>query len=325
MARGINENDVWQAADALLLEGQRPTIERVRQKIGRGSPNTVSPYLDTWFRSLGRRIADPGAFSAPPSLPDAISRAAEHFWGVALAEARRDGAAEIAAAKDAAASLVNEAQAAESAARLAAEQSAGEVQRLQLALDQANRSLTQAKVIAAEQAARLGALQEQATELQQRLTATQAERATELEQAAQRLTLSEERSVATERRATLEIDRERQLRAKLERRLELAEEKHAETLAHHQSQLEARAAEALRLQEALAEITRERSALVAELSRLQTQAAVLLTERDQAFAEAGRAQEDRLALKTVIAEFEARRPVAFTGRRRARAKPVTGG
>jgi hypothetical protein len=43
MARGITENDVWTASDALLLEGARPTIERVRQKIGRGSPNTVSP------------------------------------------------------------------------------------------------------------------------------------------------------------------------------------------------------------------------------------------------------------------------------------------
>ena len=68
MARGgINETDVWQAADALLLEGARPTIERVRMKIGRGSPNTVTPYLETWFRSLGARIADPMAFSSPPA------------------------------------------------------------------------------------------------------------------------------------------------------------------------------------------------------------------------------------------------------------------
>ena len=66
MARGITETDVWTASDALLLEGARPTIERVRQKIGRGSPNTVSPYLDTWFKSLGARIKDPGAFSTPP-------------------------------------------------------------------------------------------------------------------------------------------------------------------------------------------------------------------------------------------------------------------
>lgn len=88
MATGINETDVWTAADALLLEGARPTIERVRQKIGRGSPNTVSPHLETWFRSLGARIKDPGAFAAPAAVPDPIAQAAAHFWEAALSEAR---------------------------------------------------------------------------------------------------------------------------------------------------------------------------------------------------------------------------------------------
>lgn len=88
MATGITENDVWTAADALLLEGARPTIERVRQKIGRGSPNTVSPHLETWFRALGARIKDPGAFAAPPAIPDPVTQAATHFWEAALAEAR---------------------------------------------------------------------------------------------------------------------------------------------------------------------------------------------------------------------------------------------
>lgn len=105
--RGITEIDVWQAADALLLEGARPTIERVRNKIGRGSPNTVSPHLETWFRSLGARIADPTAFSAPPALPDPISQAATHFWEAALAAARAEVASlsisqreELAAARE---------------------------------------------------------------------------------------------------------------------------------------------------------------------------------------------------------------------------------
>ena len=95
--RGVTEIDVWQAADALLLEGARPTIERVRQKIGRGSPNTVSPYLDTWFKKLGARIKDPLAFSAPPAIPDPVQQAATHFWEVALATARAEITAELAA------------------------------------------------------------------------------------------------------------------------------------------------------------------------------------------------------------------------------------
>ncbi|EHK65429.1 DNA-binding protein [Achromobacter arsenitoxydans] len=92
MATGITESDVWAAADALLLEGARPTIERVRQKIGRGSPNTVSPHLDAWFRALGSRIADPGAFAAAPEIPSPIAQAAAHFWEAALAAARGEQA-----------------------------------------------------------------------------------------------------------------------------------------------------------------------------------------------------------------------------------------
>lgn len=90
MARGITESDVWAASDALLLEGARPTIERVRKKIGRGSPNSVSPHLDTWFKNLGRRLKDPGVFPTPASLPDAVEQAARHFWETARAESRRD-------------------------------------------------------------------------------------------------------------------------------------------------------------------------------------------------------------------------------------------
>lgn len=88
--RGIRETDVWKAADALLLEGARPTIERIRQKVGRGSPNTVGPYLDTWFKGLGTRIRDPGAFAAAPVHPDSITQAATHFWETALSLAREE-------------------------------------------------------------------------------------------------------------------------------------------------------------------------------------------------------------------------------------------
>jgi hypothetical protein len=34
VTRGVQEADVWAAADALLALGLRPTIERVRQQIG---------------------------------------------------------------------------------------------------------------------------------------------------------------------------------------------------------------------------------------------------------------------------------------------------
>ena len=90
MPRGITENDVFTACDALLVSGSRPTIERVRQHLGRGSPNTVGPYLDTWFKGLGARLQDPASFAAPSGVPDPVRAAASHFWEAAQAEARRD-------------------------------------------------------------------------------------------------------------------------------------------------------------------------------------------------------------------------------------------
>src|SRR5437868_4203587 len=88
--RGIQEAQVWEAADALLHEGLRPTIERVRQKIGSGSPNTVSPMLERWFATLGKRLDGHGANLADGEahqLPLAVVQAAKLFWDAARREA----------------------------------------------------------------------------------------------------------------------------------------------------------------------------------------------------------------------------------------------
>jgi hypothetical protein len=89
--RGIQEAQVWEAADALLQDGLRPTIERVRQKIGSGSPNTVSPMLERWFATLGKRLEGRGGTSLvdgeAQKLPLAMIQAAQQIWDVARREA----------------------------------------------------------------------------------------------------------------------------------------------------------------------------------------------------------------------------------------------
>jgi len=90
--RGISEHDVWTAADTLLMSGQRPTIERIRQQLGRGSPNTVSPYLDAWFAGLGARLnGGGGGVTGLPdgvAMPEPVARAALDLWTLAIHEAR---------------------------------------------------------------------------------------------------------------------------------------------------------------------------------------------------------------------------------------------
>ncbi|MDM0002976.1 DNA-binding protein [Variovorax sp. J22P240] len=87
--RGIQEAQVWEAADALLQDGLRPTIERVRQRIGSGSPNTVSPMLERWFATLGKRLEGRAGslVNEAQQLPLPIVQAAQQFWDVARRDA----------------------------------------------------------------------------------------------------------------------------------------------------------------------------------------------------------------------------------------------
>ncbi len=87
-SRGVQQEDVWSAADALIGEGLRPTIERVRQKMGRGSPNTVSPMLEAWFATLGPRLAL-GAKAEEGGPPVAVRQAMVKIWEVALSSAQQ--------------------------------------------------------------------------------------------------------------------------------------------------------------------------------------------------------------------------------------------
>ena len=88
--RGVQLEEVLAAADALVAKGQKPTIERVRQHLGGGSPNTVSPMLDVWFERLPQRLVGVAAPESRPQVdgpPLAILQAAEQFWDIARREA----------------------------------------------------------------------------------------------------------------------------------------------------------------------------------------------------------------------------------------------
>jgi chromosome segregation ATPase len=87
---GVQIDDVTRAADALIAQGLKPTIERVRRELGGGSPNTVSALLDEWFAGLAQRLiglqapdTQPGEGTAPVS----VVQAAQQFWDVARREA----------------------------------------------------------------------------------------------------------------------------------------------------------------------------------------------------------------------------------------------
>jgi Plasmid replication region DNA-binding N-term len=90
--RYVTQSDVSHAADSLLRAGERPTIDKVRAKIGKGSPNTINPMLDAWWKTLSRRL-DSGP-AALHRLPETVAHIAEALWMQALEEAKRRAALE---------------------------------------------------------------------------------------------------------------------------------------------------------------------------------------------------------------------------------------
>ncbi|MDH2076883.1 DNA-binding protein [Pseudomonas atacamensis] len=91
MAVGVPENEVFAAADAVLARGERPTVERVRLELGRGSPARVGGLLDIWWTRLAERLKGETRL---PTLPSEVSQAFVSVWQQATQLAQ--GVAELA-------------------------------------------------------------------------------------------------------------------------------------------------------------------------------------------------------------------------------------
>ncbi len=83
---GLTQAVVTEAADTLLVAGERPSPHRVQAMIGTGSHDVVAGFLDVWWEDLGRRIIDPavGRWVPPPE----IQQLAATLWVRATAHAR---------------------------------------------------------------------------------------------------------------------------------------------------------------------------------------------------------------------------------------------
>lgn len=240
--RGVQMDEVWAAADAVLALGERPTIERVRQHLGRGSPNTVGPMLDGWYGALAKRLRAPAEAveqdaggNAP--LPAPVIRAAKTLWGRALQHADERTTAQFTRARE-------DLNAQAEALRQAREALAQEAQRI------ADRS--EAYVVAMQaKDAQIAELSRLAQDLQQQLASSQEMLAAARSEGAQlRLTADadrrrqefkeaehraerarlEERAQAQERRLNAEVDRARQDSKRLSLQLESDSRKSAKSL-----------------------------------------------------------------------------------------------
>lgn len=84
--RGITATDVAQAADAIFRSGTSPTVRNVRERLGVGGFNTITPLLNDWWKKLSSRL-DSGP-KALDRLPESIAHIAEALWLQALEEGK---------------------------------------------------------------------------------------------------------------------------------------------------------------------------------------------------------------------------------------------
>lgn len=291
----ISRDEVFAAADALLVEGARPSIERVRLRIGRGSPNTINEHLDVWWRKLGSRLRDlPGGEF--PQLPETIAQRLLQLWNEALAAAHEslkstleqrnaslDAREQQLTARELAAQ--QKAQAAE--ARAAALEAALELMRRQL--EEANLRARTIEEALATRDADLTGLRGELDRLQrdyaQLLTQQEHERAAAT---AERARL-EGRHEATEARWLAEVDRARQA---------------AKAADHHLRELEAR----------LESARKDREALLTDAQRLRGELATAKAVREQLEARLNAQAAASAGKKTRTARSGAAKPRSSSNR-----------
>lgn len=214
MAVGVPETEVFAAADAVLARGERPTVERVRLELGRGSPARVGALLDQWWDQLAERLRGETRL---PALPPEVAQAFVEVWQQASLFARdvaQQALSEQRALLDAERVRVADV---EDAARQAAAHALQQVAAAQVAQQAAETRLADLEVLLAQRLAQIDDLQLQRGELQQVRDSLQHRLQTlqvalqETQQQAEQARVAQENYVrGVEERAHREVDRARE-------------------------------------------------------------------------------------------------------------------
>lgn len=230
MARGITQSDVDRAADALLTQGERPTVDRIRQFLGTGSPNTVTRLLDAWWKTLGGRLAASAEKVAMPGAPAPVAALASQLWEEALNAARELAEAALKDERTALGTARLEADALVAAARQAAEAAEARAAEAAAALSTAHQRLEDRQRLADQQAAQITDLTAQRDQALQRAQQLEAEgtalrdRIEALQQETEATRVAQAAHLrAIEDRAHAEVDRARQETRDREKALQAAE------------------------------------------------------------------------------------------------------
>lgn len=232
MAIGVPESEVFAAADAVLARGERPTVERVRLELGRGSPARVGQLLEAWWEQLAQRLK---GYALLPDLPGEVAQGFAEVWRLALLHAEASARATLAEDQN---------------ALFAAQSDLTQERKLwEIALAEAQRQLadaaaraTQAELQRGERQALVDQLEAQLGDLLQqrdRLQAQLEQQQINLQALRAERTALQDHVRAVEDRAHRQVDHSRQEHRTVQQQLERAQRDHAKAITHFAGQLEA--------------------------------------------------------------------------------------
>lgn len=271
---GITSEQVHEAADALVADGVAPTVVSIRTRLGGGSPNNISKWLNQWRESRTELER-----AASPPMPTPVETAMRGVW-VAAWRAAQD---QLEGEREAMASARKEIERERTEMlaeinRLDGELEAArtEIQQVNEALDaerreheEARAGVKEARAIASERKARI---EQQAIELQE--AQRQAAEATAQAGRAQALVVERDRAFADKDRLANDLKREQ------------------ETAKQAKAAIDAGACKIRKLEEALEEERTARTEGERKLADLRVEVATL-TER------AARTDELRALVETL--------------------------
>lgn len=211
----------WVCALLFFRYGITPTTNRLYQLVRKGSMGTVTTALSTFWQDLRDKsriqIDHPGI---PDGLKTNAGELVHALWEKANIEAKAQFDAAIAEANGKVSEAENSARDAHKIIETQRSEMAVLGQRIEATVAEkaalANTLEDERRAHSATMAS-LAAARTEATSLRQDLADTRRDFAAELEKAREAVRLSEERLAAAERRALMEIDRERTARTEAER------------------------------------------------------------------------------------------------------------
>lgn len=214
MAVGVPENEVFAAADAVLARGERPTVERVRLELGRGSPARVGALLDQWWERLAERLRGETRL---PGLPAEVAQAFVAIWQQATTLAQGVVEHSLAAQREQLTAEYERVAEVEEQARRDAAQARRQVAEAETARGNAETRLADLEKLLAQRQEQIDDLQHQRVELQGARSELQADLAAlqqalrEQQQQAEHNRLAQESYVrGVEERSHREVDRARE-------------------------------------------------------------------------------------------------------------------